>query len=71
MDKAPVTIPGCTSGPGSSCPLKDFMTHMERRKVVAGDFVDRCGLQGVEGATSVATFLTTLPPSDSVQLVNN
>ncbi|KAF9464155.1 phosphoglycerate mutase-like protein [Collybia nuda] len=69
VDKAPVTIPGCNSGPGSSCPIDDFMTHLERRGVIAGDFVERCGLQGVKDATSLVTFLTTQPPPNSIQLV--
>ncbi|KAJ7074127.1 phosphoglycerate mutase-like protein [Mycena amicta] len=55
VDRAPVAIPGCTSGPGSTCPLTDFTEY------ASGDFVQRCGLQDVGNATSEATFLTVAP----------
>jgi acid phosphatase len=31
----------------------------EQRAAFAGDFVERCGLEGVDGATSKVSFLTT------------
>jgi hypothetical protein len=46
------------------------MAHLKKRQVVAGDFVERCELQGVANATSVATFLTTQPLADNIQLVS-
>ncbi|KAJ7827498.1 phosphoglycerate mutase-like protein [Mycena olivaceomarginata] len=63
VDRAPVAIPGCTSGPGSTCPLAQFTTYIdETRAAAAGDFVQRCGLQNVANATGEATFLTVAPP---------
>ncbi|KAJ7217227.1 phosphoglycerate mutase-like protein [Mycena pura] len=69
VDRAPVAIPGCTSGPGSTCPLKQFTEYVDTtRAKAAGDFVQRCGLQGVKNATGVASFLTVLP-SDSQEIL--
>lgn len=57
---APIPIPSCSSGPGSTCPLDQFTQYVNGpRKEVAGDFVQRCGLEGVKGATSVTSFFTT------------
>ena len=50
-----VALPGCTSGPGSSCPLSEFAAHVKQRGEVAGDFRDVCRL-GPE-ASSGLTFL--------------
>lgn len=66
VDNAPVPIPGCTDGPGATCSLSAFVKHVDRRGLVAGDFVDRCGLAGVPGATSQLQFLTNRPDPASV-----
>ena len=59
VDNAPVPIPNCISGPGSTCPLSSFVQYVQvERAGFAGDFVERCGLTGVEGATSNLSFLT-------------
>ena len=50
-----VALPGCESGPGSSCPLAEFLAHVERRGEEAGDFRKMCGL-GEEVAARI-TFL--------------
>ncbi|KAF8878775.1 phosphoglycerate mutase-like protein [Infundibulicybe gibba] len=69
-DNAPIPIPGCASGPGSTCPLKSFVSYVNTtRQRAAGDFVQRCGLVGVEGVTSVASFLTTTPDDAVTQIV--
>ncbi|KAG6811494.1 hypothetical protein H0H92_007142 [Tricholoma furcatifolium] len=70
IDNAPVAIPGCTSGPGSTCPLGQFTTFVNQRGVASGDFITTCGLQNVSNATSVASFLTTAPDPTTVQLVS-
>ncbi|KAG5653472.1 hypothetical protein H0H81_000241 [Sphagnurus paluster] len=70
INRAPVAIPGCASGPGASCPLKAFLAHVEERGVASGDFVQKCALQDVKNATSVASFLTTIPDPADVQLVS-
>ncbi|KAF8515380.1 phosphoglycerate mutase-like protein [Hysterangium stoloniferum] len=62
VNEAPVPIPGCASGPGSSCPLKSFTMYIEQRGALAGDFVQRCGLSDVKNATSILNFFTN-PPS--------
>jgi len=58
-NEAVIPIPECSSGPGASCPLEGFVEYVNgERKDVAGDFVERCGLEGVEGAVSDVSFLT-------------
>ncbi|RDB18642.1 Acid phosphatase PHO1 [Hypsizygus marmoreus] len=61
INNAPVPVPDCTSGPGATCPLHDFLGHVEKRSVQSGDFVQRCGLTGVANATSKVEFLTRQP----------
>ncbi|KAL8652833.1 MAG: hypothetical protein Q9226_004097 [Calogaya cf. arnoldii] len=39
-----VALPGCTSGPGSSCPLEEFLAFVQRRGKEIGDFREICGL---------------------------
>ncbi|THU89422.1 phosphoglycerate mutase-like protein [Dendrothele bispora CBS 962.96] len=47
-NEAVIPIPRCRSGPGSSCPLDEFVGYVNgERKGVAGGFVERCGLEGV------------------------
>ncbi|KAJ7583789.1 phosphoglycerate mutase-like protein [Mycena floridula] len=59
VDNAPVPIPTCTEGPGSTCPLTLFTDYVnDVRAKAAGDFIQKCGLVGVEGATSTVDFLT-------------
>lgn len=51
-----VAIPNnCTEGPGSSCPLEDFVRHVRNRVEAAGDFKEACGL--LEDAPDHITFL--------------
>lgn len=50
-----VALPGCDSGPGSSCPLANFMHHVKLRGEHLGDFRQLCGLD--EGAADHITFL--------------
>ena len=50
-----VAIPDCTSGPGSSCPLEDFLALVRRRGEEIGDFKELCGL-GADDADRI-TFL--------------
>ncbi|KAI0826714.1 phosphoglycerate mutase-like protein [Trametes gibbosa] len=65
INDAVVPVPGCVAGPGSSCPLKDFVSYVRKRGVVAGDFVERCGLQGVKNATSVLDIFTRVPSKNA------
>ncbi|KAL8716144.1 MAG: hypothetical protein Q9220_000049 [cf. Caloplaca sp. 1 TL-2023] len=39
-----VALPGCSSGPGSSCALEGFLAMVQRRGKEIGDFRDVCGL---------------------------
>lgn len=40
-----VALPGCSnSGPGSSCPLDEFLAHVRSRGEEVGDFRELCGL---------------------------
>ncbi|KAF9443372.1 phosphoglycerate mutase-like protein [Macrolepiota fuliginosa MF-IS2] len=66
-NNAVIPIPECQSGPGASCPLEMFTEYVNgERKRASGDFVERCGLEGVEGAVSNVMFLTTVGDGDSV-----
>lgn len=63
-------IPGCASGPGSTCPLASFTSYIDNKRAVAsGDFVRECGLESVANATGTVTFLTVVPLEDEVILV--
>ena len=48
-------IPGCESGPGSSCRLDDFVARTKQKGEEVGDFRERCGLG--EGSADRITFL--------------
>ncbi|KAK5723002.1 hypothetical protein LTR17_014052 [Elasticomyces elasticus] len=40
-----VALRGCDSGPGSSCPLAEFMQRVKKRGDQAGNFKETCGLR--------------------------
>ncbi|OJT13455.1 Acid phosphatase PHO1 [Trametes pubescens] len=65
INDAVVPVPGCASGPGSSCPMEGFVKHVQARGAVAGDFVERCGLQGVANATGTLDIFTKVPSADA------
>ncbi|KAH8717101.1 histidine phosphatase superfamily [Phaeosphaeriaceae sp. PMI808] len=48
-------IPDCQSGPGQSCPLKQFAARTKRKGEEVGDFKELCGLS--EDAADKITFL--------------
>ncbi|KAL8925020.1 MAG: hypothetical protein Q9208_003704 [Pyrenodesmia sp. 3 TL-2023] len=50
-----VAFPGCSTGPGSSCPLEDFLALVCRRQKKIGNFRQICGLD--EDAPARITFL--------------
>ncbi|KAJ3748132.1 phosphoglycerate mutase-like protein [Lentinula detonsa] len=67
-DYAPVPIPSCSSGPGRTCPLAQFMEMVNGPlATAAGDFMEVCGLEnvtgpgvsGISGNGSSVKFLTT------------
>jgi acid phosphatase len=39
-----VEIPHCGTGPGSSCPLEQFVALVSQRGEETGDFNEKCGL---------------------------
>ncbi|KAF7295439.1 Phosphoglycerate mutase-like protein [Mycena indigotica] len=70
VNNAPVAIPGCATGPGSTCPLDHFTTYIHKTRAdVAGDFVERCGLKAIANATGEMAFLTTSPPNIQEDIV--
>ncbi|KAF8056540.1 phosphoglycerate mutase-like protein [Lyophyllum atratum] len=69
INRAPVPIPGCSSGPGATCPLQQFLGHVEQRGIASGDFIQTCGLQDVANATSIASFLTSAPDPADIQVL--
>lgn len=44
-----VPLSHCDSGPGRSCPLKQFVDYVQRRGAEVGEFGDVCGLEGDAG----------------------
>ena len=45
INDGPVALPGCSnSGPGSSCPLHEFLAHVRSRGEEVGDFREMYGL---------------------------
>ncbi|KAI0701699.1 phosphoglycerate mutase-like protein [Earliella scabrosa] len=72
INNAVVPVPGCATGPGSSCPLASFVEYVKKQAAVAGDFVEQCGLQDVKNATSELDIFTHFPSvigQTSMQLV--
>ncbi|KIP03175.1 hypothetical protein PHLGIDRAFT_130304 [Phlebiopsis gigantea 11061_1 CR5-6] len=66
INNAVVPVPGCASGPGSSCPLAAFEQYVNGpRAAAAGDFVKVCGLQGVANATGAVDFFTQVPSTNA------
>ncbi|TBU31476.1 phosphoglycerate mutase-like protein [Dichomitus squalens] len=61
INNAVVPLPGCAGGPGSSCSLASFQNYVASRAAVAGDFVQRCGLQDVQNATGILNVFTNVP----------
>jgi acid phosphatase len=53
-----VPLPGCDSGPGSSCPLKEFLKRVRKRGEETEEFGKICGL--AEGVPERITFLHQL-----------
>ncbi len=41
------------------------MKHVQARGAVAGDFVERCGLQGVANATGTLDIFTKVPSAEA------
>jgi acid phosphatase len=48
-------IPGCTSGPGKSCPLADFAARTKKKGEEVENFKELCGLD--DDAAERITFL--------------
>jgi acid phosphatase len=48
-------IPDCHSGPGNSCPLRQFAARTKKRGEEVGDFKELCGLE--DGAEEKIKFL--------------
>lgn len=68
VNNAPVPIPGCAYGPGSTCPLDHFASYVnEDMKAVAGNFGERCGL---EESVDTLQFLTQDSDSYGHQIVS-
>ena len=42
VNSAPKPLPGCASGPGSSCPLKQYMAYIDARNGMFDDFSKAC-----------------------------
>ena len=52
VNSAPIPIPGCQTGPAASCPLSDFVSYVQERNVIYGDFTGRCGIDASGGNTT-------------------
>ncbi|KAK5715452.1 hypothetical protein LTR15_010096 [Elasticomyces elasticus] len=56
-------VPACQSGPGRSCPLKQYQSMVANKSAVAGDFEVACGIANtsvVPVGQDKTTFLTDL-----------
>lgn len=42
-------LPYCRSGPGVSCPLSEFASHVRRRGMEVGEFGELCDMEGDVG----------------------
>ncbi|KZO96059.1 phosphoglycerate mutase-like protein [Calocera viscosa TUFC12733] len=57
-NSAPIPIPGCVSGPGSSCPLAQFAQYVSQDRLQhVGEFVSTCN-NTAANATQGATLIT-------------
>ena len=55
VSSAPKPLPGCASGPGASCPLKQYIDYVKRRNDSFEDFSKACGVQNND-ITNVLSF---------------
>lgn len=62
-----VALDSCNNGPGSSCPLNDFLEHVKTRGEIGGDFKKTCGL--AEDAPDQLTFLRQGRADTEVEVV--
>ncbi|TFY67063.1 hypothetical protein EVJ58_g1861 [Rhodofomes roseus] len=63
VNAAQIPLPGCTDGPEDSCSLKEFVSFVQDREALYGDFVGACGGSGkMTNATNTLGFYEgTLP----------
>ena len=52
-----VALPGCSSGPGGSCPLNEFLARVEKKGTEVGGFREVCGLGKGKGGSEGIDFL--------------
>ena len=52
-----IPLKNCTSGPGQSCPLPEFVEFIRRRGVELGNFEDACGIDRGGDRDGRLTFL--------------
>lgn len=61
LNDAVYPVVGCDSGPGRSCPLKQYQKIVERKQKDAGSFVETCFGPGASAASQAkTTFLTDI-----------
>lgn len=65
VNAAQIPLPSCMNGPGDSCPLSDFVSFVQEREQMYGDFVGACGGAGnATNATSTLGFYEGVLPAD-------
>ncbi|TPX17645.1 uncharacterized protein E0L32_012056 [Thyridium curvatum] len=62
LNDAVYPVPSCKSGPGSSCPLDDYVHYVQKKYAASGDWVKNCNVTLAGAPTTVqgASFFTDL-----------
>lgn len=55
VNSSPKPLPGCSDGPGASCPLGQYMDYIKQRNELFEDFSKACGVN-YENTTDVLIF---------------
>lgn len=56
VNSAPKPLPKCSSGPGASCPLSQYLDYVKQRDDLFEDFSKACGLQKENVTNSLSFF---------------
>ena len=62
LNDAVYPVPSCRSGPGSSCPLDDYVSRVQKKYADQGDWLKNCNvtLEGAPTKVQGASFFTDL-----------
>ena len=62
LNDAVYPVPACRNGPGSSCPLDDYVEYVQRKYAGQGDWLENCNvtMEGAPSKVQGASFFTDL-----------